>query len=53
MALKSITMEAEHERHMMSREMAIKSTVVFSSTSTPTAVANRIMAVVAFPFVQF
>ena len=53
MASNPITMGAEHERHIMSRETATKSAVVFSSTSTPTAVANRVIREAAFPLVQY
>jgi len=53
MASKPVTMGAEHERHMMSREAATKFAVAFSSTSTPTAVANRVMRAVAFPLIQY
>lgn len=52
MALRSITIGAEHERHMTCREISTKSAVVFSCTSTPMAVANRVITVPAFLFVQ-
>ena len=53
MVPKSITMGAEHEKHMMSCEMATRSAMVFSCTSMPMTVANRVITVLAFSFVQY
>lgn len=46
-------MGAEHEVHMISREMTTESPVVFSCTSISTAVTNLVMTAVAYLLVQY
>lgn len=53
MASNSITIGAEQERHITCREISTRSVAVFSCTSTPTAIANRVMTALAFPLVQY
>ena len=47
-----IVIGAEHERHTMSREIVAESAAVFSCTSIPRAVANRVMTAVPFSLAQ-